>query len=135
MSESLIKKQGMVSLSQHCGCKVFNNPVGRGWVGSCIGSTRRGILLGRDARMVPYGLHEGSPDVIGWRPMTVDSTWMGRRVAVFVGIEFKSPGGYKRPAQKTFIDALQDDGALAGFAESVTEACQIVTRMPWESIL
>jgi hypothetical protein len=51
---------------------------------------------------------------------------VGKRVAVFVAIETKSPRGRLTPEQRAFIETAKRMGALAGVARSVEEATTIL---------
>ncbi len=43
-------------------------------------------------------------------------------------IEVKRPGGKKQADQEEFIDLAQENGAIAGFAENVEEALDLIMR-------
>ena len=53
---------------------------------------------------------------------------VGQQVAVFTSIEVKTPTGRLRPEQKTWLDAVQAAGGVAGIARSVEDAQRILLR-------
>jgi hypothetical protein len=97
------------------GAKVFRNNVGK--------------LQDRFGTWVAYGLHPGSPDLVGWMPVTITSEMVGTTVAVFVGIEAKrEAGGVVSEPQARFLAALKADGALSGVARSAEDLAAILQR-------
>jgi hypothetical protein len=75
---------------------------------------------GIGARTVRYGLCPGSSDLIGWT--TVDGK------AVFTAIETKANRAGTRctEAQLHFLEAVRQNGGIAGVANSAEEAVAIV---------
>ncbi len=90
---------------------------------------RNDVGFGKNMRGQPvrYGLHPGSPDLIGWKRITVTSDMVGTTLAVAVGLEIKTTTGRATPEQSKFLDHMQSFGALAGIARSVEDA-RIITR-------
>ena len=88
---------------------------------------RNDVGFGTNARGLPvrYGLHPGSPDLIGWKRVTVTPDMIGQTIAVAVGLEVKTESGRLRSDQRVFLDHMQDFGALAGVARSIEEAKSI----------
>lgn len=126
MLESGIKNLIMVAISK-LGVKVFTNPVGNAWQGVFLKRTPTGeTILGPGARRIQYGLIKGSADLIGWKAVTVTPKMVGKKLAVFVGIEVKQPGKKPTPEQITFQNHLRADGAFCGVAASAEEAIAIV---------
>ena len=77
-------------------------------------------------RKVRYGLAPGSPDLVGWKTVTITKDMVGKRIAQFLGIEVKTADGRVELEQAAFIEALQKAGGLGGFARSVDQAKEIV---------
>lgn len=75
-----------------------------------------GALKDINGRLVKYGLHVGSPDLVGWRISD----------GLFCGIEVKQPGKKPTPEQITFINAVKKSGGLAGVATDLEEARKII---------
>ena len=88
----------------------------------------------RTKRPVQFGLCKGSADLIGWRTVTITPDMVGQQVAVFASIEVKTPTGRLRPEQKTWLDAVQAAGGVAGIARSVEDAQRILLQNPTEPV-
>lgn len=101
---------------------TFRNNTGTGWTGNEIDKGKAGAIIIRDARPLHAGLCKGSPDLVGWHSMVITPEMVGRRVAVFVGIEVKKPGGRLSKDQRHFLEAAWKAGAVAGVARSAAEA-------------
>lgn len=80
------------------------------------------LIDGRSGRMVQFGLHPGSPDLVGWKSVEITPDMVGSTVAVFCGVEIKTPTGRVRPDQVQFIERIESAGGIAGVARSVDEA-------------
>jgi hypothetical protein len=52
---------------------------------------------------------------------------VGSEVAVFCGIEIKTPVGHLRDDQRVFLDRLTGDGGVAGVARSVDDAVSLLS--------
>jgi hypothetical protein len=78
-------------------------------------------------RWIDYGIPgKGGSDLIGCHSITIQPHHVGRKVAVFLAIECKSPNGRIKPEQQRFINFIQDKGGIAGVARSVDEAEEII---------
>lgn len=80
---------------------------------------------------VRYGVcNPGGSDVLGWVSKVITKDMVGQRVAIFVAIEVKAPGGHTDPkrlaAQEHFVQVVADAGGLAGFARSTEDAMDII---------
>lgn len=69
---------------------------------------------------------KGTPDLCGWRSVEVTPDMVGKRIAVYTGIEVKSRRGYLRPEQEHFIKKLGEAGGYAGCARTIEEAEKII---------
>ena len=76
--------------------------------------------------MVQFGLGAGSPDLVGYKKVTVTPDMVGQDLAVFVGIEIKMPGKKPRADQKHWLDHLAASGGIAGFVTSEDQALDLV---------
>jgi len=92
--------------------RLFRNNVG-------LGFTRTGTPI-------RFGLRVGSADLIGWKSVTITPNMVGRRVAVFVSIETKSPTGTPSPDQINWMQNVTEAGGLAGIARGLQDAMDIV---------
>jgi hypothetical protein len=86
-----------------------------------VGTARTG-----DGRFIRFGLHPGSPDLIGWRRCVITPDMVGQTLAVAVGIEVKTTKGRVTSEQAAFLGHMQDFGALAGVARSADEALRLI---------
>lgn len=100
--------------SSRLGVTLFRNQVGRYQLA--------------DGRWLSSGLCVGSPDLVGWTPLTITPEHVGRRLAVFTGVEVKTDRGQVRPEQRAFLAALERDGAVAGVARSVADLVAMLKR-------
>lgn len=122
--ENDIMKRIQVALTRlSAGALVtFRNNTGTGWTGNEIDKGKAGAVIIRDARPLYAGLCKGSADLIGWRSLVITPEMVGRRVAVFVAIEVKKPGGRLSKEQRHFLESAWKAGAIAGVARSEAEA-------------
>ena len=88
-----------------------------------------GVLPDRNGRPVSYGLCKGSPDLVGWVSVEITPEMVGRRLAVFAGIEVKTERGRVEVEQLNFIEQLQAAGGLAGVARSVEQAKEVLDAL------
>lgn len=80
----------------------------------------------RTGRLITFGLSPGSPDLVGWKSVEITPDMVGQRIAVFCGIEIKTPTGQVRNDQLNWLDKLSTAGGLAGVARSITDALDIL---------
>lgn len=106
------------------GWRLFRNNVGRAWQGQCTESygmddkkRRYRVVELFNARMVKFGLVEGSSDLIGWRDLEITQDMVGGRVAQFCAVECKTEK-YKRLSaeQRAFLSAVKRAGGYAAVA-------------------
>jgi hypothetical protein len=81
----------------------------------------------KTGRMIPFGLSPGSPDLVGWKIVEITPDMVGMQVAVFCGIEIKTPTGRLRADQAHWLQRLDDSGGIAGVARSIDEALSLLT--------
>lgn len=110
MKESEFQKRVMLDLSAR-GDTVFRNHVGLGVFGN-IERNPHGVYV-NGGRVLECGLHKGSGDLIGWRPVTVTQDMVGKTLAVFLSVEVKTRNGRMRPEQKAWMDAVNKAGGIA----------------------
>ncbi|MDA8230750.1 MAG: VRR-NUC domain-containing protein [Magnetospirillum sp.] len=126
MSETAILRTIHLAAGGLPGVRLFRNQVGHGAAGQIIGRPGPGLLVVR-GNPVTMGLAPGSPDLIGWRTLTVTDDMVGQRIAVFVGLEVKTATGRASPEQRNFIDVLDRAGGIAAIVRDKAEAVQAVT--------
>ena len=77
-----------------------------------------GALKDENGRLVRYGLHIGSSDLVGWRTRNGIAQW--------IAIEVKSATGKATPEQLTFINAVINAGGVAGVCRSVEDFLNLI---------
>lgn len=84
---------------------------------------------GEEIRVMLGWDKDGSADWIGWQSIVVTPEHVGKRLAVFVGIEAKrAEGGTLQPNQREFIRALSEAGGIAGVARNAEDAERILNN-------
>lgn len=84
-----------------------------------------GDVILENARPLTAGLCKGSSDFIGWHSVEITPDMVGRKIAVFAGLEVKTEKGRATKEQQTFIDAVKISGGIAGVVRSAEEAGQL----------
>lgn len=125
MSETDLQRQIQIELSSNT-TRLLRNNVGYAWQGGNF-EIRDGKLVSGAARYIAFGLAPGSSDLIGPHSMLVTPAMVGQRIAIFAAVEVKKKAR-RTPEQVRFVETMQNLGGLAGFARSVEEAREIVTR-------
>lgn len=132
MSEKDIQSDILVTYNRD-GIRLFRNQVGSGWQGDVTRGPstysmrlNAGDVLIRNARFLSAGLHPGSPDLIGWHTIEITPDMVGKKVAVFVGVEVKTKTGKPTPEQTNFVKQILDAGGIAGIARSVNDLEDII---------
>jgi hypothetical protein len=121
MSEKIIQTQILKALGARRDVRLFRQNVGNGFMGRVVGQGD-GIVTLENTRRVQFGLCPGSPDLVGWQAVTITPDMVGKKFAVFTGIEVKAPRGRVRNEQENFIRVLRSFGGTAGIARSVADA-------------
>ena len=85
-----------------------------------------GFAVTEAGNPIHFGLGVGTPDLIGWKTVTVTPEMVGQPFAVFVGIEVKRPGEVPTPEQAGFLALLEERGAVSGVASSLEEAARVL---------
>lgn len=122
------------------GITVWRNQVGTGWQGAnplgrmptrpltaaqlpeARAALQPGDVILRHPRMLTAGLCPGSSDLICLQRLRITPELVGQVIGRFVAIEVKAPGKGAEPAQRTFLDNVNQAGGVAGVARSVDEA-------------
>lgn len=104
---------------------LFRNTVGMGWAGKMI-SNQQGRVQLVNAYPLQAGLTKGSPDLVGWHTVEITPEMVGKKVAVFTGVEVKTKGVRETPRQQNFIKRLNEAGGIALFARSVEEVVEAI---------
>lgn len=131
-SEASNQRQIWLALGS-AACRLFRLNTGRGWISNMgpkgVQRLADGSVLIKGARSIALGLSSpngdpivGACDLIGWTLVEVTPEMVGKRIAVFTGIEVKSQKGKGSQEQLTFVASVKNSGGLAGIFNSPEEA-------------
>jgi hypothetical protein len=112
-AETDLQQRIRLALGTHPELRIFRNQVGS-------------LPDPRTGRLVQFGLARGSADLIGWRTVVITPEMVGQRIAVFTSLEIKTPTGRLAPAQRHWLQAVDQAGGIAGVARSVGDALRII---------
>lgn len=124
--ETKIQRRIMLALSE-AGCTVWRNETAGAWVGKVIHKAGDQVTLA-NARMIKFGLCEGSSDIIGVQPVVITQDMVGQTVGVFMAQEVKTATGKASEKQLNFMDVVRRKGGIAGIVRSVKDALQLIKR-------
>ena len=83
--------------------------------------------INHQGRWLNFGIPgPGGSDLIGCHSLTITPEHVGKRIAVFVAIECKSPTGKPTAEQTAFIEFIAAMGGIAAVARSADEALSII---------
>lgn len=125
MNEKSILNYIQLALSK-LGAVTFRNNTGTAYQGTRLQSPLPNSVLLGDPRPLHAGLCKGSSDLVGWQTVEVTPDMVGKRVAVFVAIEVKTPKAKPTEEQLNFLRRVQEAGGLAGIARSPEDAITIL---------
>ncbi len=127
MNESEKTKQILLSVSKSFkNYIVFRNNVGTGWVGkSVFNNTTQSISI-KNPRPLKAGLCEGSSDYIGWTIKEITPEMVGKKIAIFTALEFKSEKGTAKEKQLNFIDQVRKAGGIAGIVKNENDLIELI---------
>jgi len=117
-------------------CLLFRANVGSGWQGAgkperyskpTTVVINRGDVVLRKARPFDTGLPAGFSDLFGVTSITITPEMVGKRVGVFFAMEVKDKAQASRE-QANFLQAVKDNGGIAGIAKSTEDARKIVRK-------
>lgn len=78
---------------------------------------------------VKYGLTPGAPDIVGYTSMTITEDMIGKKIAVFTGIEVKTGNATRSKHQKNFANQLIKAGGICGVARKVEDATMLIREL------
>jgi hypothetical protein len=111
-AETNILKRVMVAISSVS--RVFRNNVG--------------LFTTDNGDKIRTGLCKGSSDLIGWVPVEITPGMVGKKVAIFLGIEIKSSRGRASAGQLNFINQVRGAGGIAFITRSPEAASQELAK-------
>lgn len=133
--EGRIKAEVRKALGRVKGLRIFNNPVGQGWIGEAAPYKVPGmaqVMLLQHAQKLCFGLIKGSGDLIGWKSVTVTPEMVGQKVAVFVSIEVKTPKGRLSAPQLVWRGNVIEAGGIALVVRSADGAVRLIEGLQSE---
>lgn len=107
--------------------RLFRNETAGAWVGKKVGTTGKGDVVLRHARMIQAGLAPGSADLIG---MKIDDVGAQHPVARFVSIEVKTGSDRLKKKQRAWAKLMRSMGALHCVARSVEDVDDLLGPPP-----
>lgn len=84
-----------------------------------------GLFKTHDGRIVKTGLCVGSTDLIGFVSKTITIDMVGSQIAIFTGLEIKTPQGRVSEQQQKFINMVTNFGGISAVVRSVDEALAV----------
>jgi hypothetical protein len=118
-AEGAILARLLLTLGGRRDIRLFRNTVGSGWVGKPVRMVQEDdglTVVLRHARRVTFGLATGSPDLVGFRKLTITPAHVGQDIAQFLGIEVKAGTTRLTRDQAAFLAMLERFGAYAAVA-------------------
>jgi hypothetical protein len=114
-SEANVQALGRMAASKS-GAVTFRNSVGGAWSGRKVKTLPNGNAIIAGAQWIKFGLQVGSADTLGWKSITITPEMVGKKVAVFSSIEYKTDTGKPSPDQIGWHNAVWNAGGYSGFA-------------------
>jgi len=127
MNESPIQKTILAEIGSRPDVRLFRNNVGLGVCGKIVRRLGDEFLI-RHGRVVKFGLHVGSGDLIGWQTRTITPEMVGKKIAVFLSIETKSDTGEARSEQVTWRDGVISCGGISGVCRCVDDVLGVLDQ-------
>lgn len=98
-----------------------------------IYSNPRGKTLTEYGAVLEFGCGgTGAPDFLGFHQVEITPEMVGKKIAVFLAIEAKKPGGKtdkeRLEQQERWLRIAAGFGAIAGFAQSAQDAQKIISE-------
>lgn len=121
--ESTIQRQIMLAAAE-AGYTLWRNNVGQAWAGKPVKRTPSHITL-VEYYPIRFGLCRGSADLIGFKPHVVTGADVGKTLAVFAGIEIKTPRGRTSGEQANFRAKVLEAGGIGIIARSAEDILDV----------
>jgi hypothetical protein len=125
--ESSMYNSVLLVIGSRKDARLFRNNVGTAYVGVVFEESPKCVTL-VNYRRIRFGLQVGSSDFIGLKSVTIKPEMVGKKVAVFVGLEAKKKGKKATDAQGNWIDMIREAGGISGVFTSIDEANEIVGK-------
>lgn len=96
-----------------------------GFSGQYHRDSHGGIYIAKPS-WITTGVPKGFPDLIGVKPLTINSSMIGKRIGQFAFIEVKSKSGRLSQDQKLMHQLLLNNGAIGGVARNIDDAMNLI---------
>lgn len=110
-------------IASRLGARLFRNQVGTYRL-----ADPRCKWCATHGRRISSGMGVGSPDLVGWQTVTITPAMVGRRIAVFMGVELKSNRRSPTAAQQAWLRAIDEAGGYAAVVHSEDEAVTFMEK-------
>jgi len=130
MKEASIQAQGLCETSK-AGAIMFRVNTGSAWAGKVVKKFKQNFesyITLMNAQPLKAGLCKGGSDTIGWTSIVITPDMVGKKVALFTAIEYKTGKGKATPEQLRFINAVDVAGGIAGIARNPAQAGLLITE-------
>lgn len=111
IKESNLIKKWRLKFSKN-GNRLFRVNIGMGWQGKIINKCAKNLTLA-NPRPFKTGLPAGFPDTFGWTKIKITEKDVGKEIAVFTAIEFKTGNVKTTNEQNDFINYVNSQGGIA----------------------
>ena len=108
--ETEIQKEVQYALASRPDVRVWRNTVGTAWMGPCVNIG--GKMYIKPVRKIVFGLCPGSADLIGFKSVTITKDMVGKKAAVFLGVEVKQPGEKAKNIQDDWLKMVREFGGI-----------------------
>jgi hypothetical protein len=99
--------------------KLFSNVRGKLWSGQPV-NVSNGCITLKFPKRLDVGMHDGMPDMIGWRQLEITKEMVGQTIAQFTAVELKRFDGKGRATseQIDMINLINNQGGYARIVDS-----------------
>lgn len=104
--------------------RLFRNNTGTAWQGE-IHKLRNGDILIKNPRPVHFGLAKGSGDGIGFYPLKINHSHLGKTLPIFTSMEFKSPTGKPSAEQIAWDTMIKQHNGISIITKSPLTADEL----------
>jgi len=125
MRETGTIKKILGDIGARMGTRLFRNNTFLGWAGKVTHVSADTVVI-NSAHPVKGGLCNGSSDLIGWHSVQVTPAMVGKKVAIFLALEAKTPIGRATNEQLAFNKAVTNAGGIAGIVRSVEDVDELL---------
>lgn len=128
MKEGNVQAHGRMAASKE-GAVTFRNNVGGAWSGKKVkeySQNGKRYAVIENPMWIKFGLIEGSGDTVGWKSIIITDDMVGKRIAQFLSIEYKTSKGKAREKQVKWHEVVWKAGGLTGFARNDDDVRDIV---------